>query len=78
MSNRYYTYYPKVEDDGIYWCIHETLTEQVIAAFFFEDDAKDYMEWLEDGGAFAGFTPSFMIQSVASGDINEAFEATFT
>jgi hypothetical protein len=78
MTSRLYTYYPKFEDDGVYWAIHETLTDQVIAAFFFEDDAIDYMEWLEDGGAFAGFTPSFMIQSVASGDINDAFEATFT
>jgi hypothetical protein len=76
--NRLYTYYPEIEDDGVYWLIHEDATDQVVAAFFFEEDAKEYMEWMETGGAFAGFTPTFMVRSVAFGDIDSAFEATFT
>ena len=74
-----YQYYPQFdENECLFWRIRERATSQVVAEFFFEDDAQEYCEFLESGGAFAGFTPSFIIRSVASGDINEAFEATFT
>ena len=44
-----------------------------------EDDAQEYMEFLENGGAFAGFTPSFVTHKVTipASNINEAFSAEF-
>lgn len=43
------------------WLIYETQTEQYIASFFFVEDAQDYMRFLNSGGAFDGFTPSFVL-----------------
>lgn len=63
MSN-YHILPLNVENDFI-WCVIENKTEQLIRAFAFEDEAEDYWEFLEDGGAFAGFTPSFILQEVA-------------
>lgn len=61
-------------DDEFRWCIYEQKTEHVVASFFFQDDALDYMEFLEDGGAFDGWTPEFIIRKVEMReDINQRF-----
>lgn len=78
MKQRLYTYYPKFDaDDYLEWHVYESTTEQVIDSFFFEDEAQNYTEFLENGGAFAGFTPSFIIKKTHLGDINTAFASEF-
>ena len=49
----------------------------VVAEFFFEEDALQLCRFLENGGAFAGHTPSFMLTKVPT-DINDAFAAEFS
>lgn len=62
MSN-YYVLPLEVESDFI-WCVIETQTEQLIQAFAFEDEAEEYKRFLMKGGAFDGFTPSFILREV--------------
>lgn len=45
------------------WCVFEYATEQVVAYYDSERDANKYKNFLESGGAFAGFTPRFMAQT---------------
>jgi hypothetical protein len=56
---------PLEVDTDFIWCVMENKTEQLIQAFEFEDDALEYANFLEKGGAFAGFTPSFILREVA-------------
>ena len=73
-----YTYYHEFdENDHLLWHVFENTTQQVISSFFFEDDAQAYCRFLESGGGFAGFTPSFIIKKTQSIDINDAFAAEF-
>lgn len=48
------------------WCIFENATEQVINHFTIESCAREYLEFLKDGGCFDGFTPSFFLTEVKS------------
>jgi hypothetical protein len=68
----------KTEDD-YRWQVYETETNQVIKTFYFEDEAYDLAMFYNDGGGFAGFTPSFMLQSVTPSvtDVNEEFTRVF-
>lgn len=77
--NRKYTYFPEfVENDCLLWHVYENTTQQVIDSFVFEDDAVEFMEHLETGNGFDGFTPSFILQKATiTKDINEAFSAEF-
>jgi len=79
MTNRLYTYYPEwTSNDELLWNVFENATQQVIDTFFFEDDAQEYMHFLEEGGAFAGFTPSFITRPAPiTSNINDAFAAEF-
>ena len=73
-----YTYYPEFDDqEYLMWHVLETATEQIVSSFFFEDDAEEYSQFLEKGGGFAGFTPSFILKKTYSYDINDAFAAEF-
>ena len=47
--------------------------------FFFEDDAIEFMEELENGIGFDGFTPTFILRKATPPvkDINAAFSAEF-
>lgn len=68
------------EYDDFVWCVLETLTDQVIRVFAFEDDASDYCDFLNEGGVFDGFTPSFILREVVVQndiDYNQKFEAIF-
>lgn len=80
MTNRLYTYYPEFDaDDCLLWNVYEKETQQVIETFLFEDDAVEFMENLENGKGFNGFTPSFMIRKTRNhSDINDAFSAEFS
>lgn len=60
-----YTLHVVEDDEGNFFhCVYEELTQQVYDFFYFLDDAKDCIEFLEQGGAFAGFTPAFMLKEV--------------
>lgn len=72
----YYVMPLATEDNDFIWCVMEKQTDQLIRAFEFEDDAKKYNKFLNRGGAFDGFTPSFILQEVASMlDINQEFSS---
>jgi hypothetical protein len=74
---RLYTYFPSLDNDEVLWNVFEEPTQQVIRSFFFEDDAQEYMYFLEKGGAFYGFTPSFMLKAMPLTNLDEAFAAEF-
>lgn len=70
MSN-----YQILIDDSFQFNIFEKNTNQIIKTFFFEDDAKDYLKFLDRGGAFNGWTPHFMLLKVnIIKDINDEFD----
>jgi hypothetical protein len=74
-----YSLYPIKEGGVSLWVVKETTTEQVIEKFAFKDDAVAKMKFLNRGGAFAGFTPSFMVKQVpVPGSVDEAFEIEFS
>lgn len=62
------------EEDSYFWGVVENKTEQLINAFFFQEDAVNYASFLEEGGGFAGFTPSFVLNSVK---VPESLDETF-
>lgn len=60
------------------WEVYENASEHVIDTCYFEDDALEYAEFLEQGGGFNGFTPSFILTPVAlPDDINQKFSDMF-
>ena len=64
-----------VEYDGInYYCVYENATEQVIDFFYLESEAEKCESFLNNGGAFSGFTPSFVLRKiVVQEEINSKF-----
>ena len=73
-----YTYYPEFNDnDELLWLVYENATQQIVADFWFEEDAEEFTEFLSKGGGFAGFTPRFILTKVPKPDINDAFLAEF-
>ena len=79
MTKQLYTYYPEFDDnDFLLWKVYENITEQVVAEFVFEEDAQEFCQFVERGGAFAGFTPAFILTKVPKPDINQAFSMEFS
>ena len=73
MNKNYYVMPLEVESDFI-WCVMENQTEQLVRAFEFEDEAEEYCSFLNRGGGFDGFTPSFVLREVVfSRDVNTEF-----
>ena len=73
-----YKYYPEFNDsEELLWLVYEEMSQQIVAQFFFEEDAQDLCKFLEKGGGFAGFTPSFILQRAPIQDINRDFQAEF-
>lgn len=64
-----------VEHEGEFlWCVFERATDQVINSFYFEEEAHEYIGFINKGGAFAGFTPKFILTEFKTkGDINDSF-----
>lgn len=55
----------KVQDNGeTLHCIFEHATDQVIHFFTGKKEADKYIGFLRRGGAFAGYTPTFITISV--------------
>jgi hypothetical protein len=68
------------EDNDFVWCVVEEPTDQIIMVFEFEDEAAEYCHFLNVGGAFEGFTPSFILREVVAPielNYNQKFEAIF-
>ncbi len=61
-NKRYSLVFVEHEEEYI-WCVYEHATEQVVNSFYFEDEAKGYIKFLERGGAFAGWTPIFFTET---------------
>ena len=59
----------------------ENDTDQLIEAFVFEEEAIETAEFMETGGAFAGWTPNFMLTtidtSMTDDNINQKFGIMF-
>jgi hypothetical protein len=74
-----YKYYPEFNNnEELLWLVFEHRSDQVVAEFFFEEDAQELCKFLEKGGGFAGFTPAFILQRVPVQDINSNFQAEFS
>ena len=74
-----YSYSPVFNDnDELLWRVFEISSQQYVAEFFFEEDAQELCEFLQRGGGFAGFTPSFMLRKSYAKDINQAFSMEFS
>lgn len=72
--NNYYVLPLETDEYDFIWCVMENQTEQLIEAFEFEDEARKYAKFLNRGGAFDGWTPSFILQEVVlSQDLNSDF-----
>lgn len=73
-----YSYHAEFnEDEDLVWIVKEKATDQIVGEFWFEDEAEELAKFLERGGGFAGFTPSFVLRKT-SVNINEAFAAEFS
>lgn len=56
------------------WCVYEHPTEQVIKSYDFSEDAEKYCKFLNRGGAFDGWTPSFLLREVTvNKNLNQEF-----
>ena len=72
------TYYHQFDsNENLIWYVYEKATEQIIAEFYFEDDAEELCNFIERSGGFAGHTPSFMLVKVPMKNINDAFAMEF-
>jgi hypothetical protein len=75
--SKYYVLPLETDELDFIWCVMENQTEQLIQAFEFEDEAFECAGFMENGGAFDGFTPSFILREVVfQKDMNKEF-ATF-
>jgi hypothetical protein len=66
----------KTDDFDFIWCVMETSTDQLIKAFEFEEEAEEYCDFLNEGGAFDGWTPPCILQEVVlTQDLNREFSS---
>lgn len=81
-NNKNYSLHTVQSDEGDFFhCVFEEQTQQAYDFFYFLDDALDCIKFLENGGAFAGFTPAFMLKEINrdinSGELNEKINDLF-
>jgi len=73
---RYSHFLVEDESGDQFWGVYEHLTEQFVSFYYFEDDAEEYAWFLENGGAFDGITPAFMLNEVeVNHDLDYEMEA---
>ena len=78
MNMTKYDVIPFEQNNEYLWAVYELATEQVIDAFYFEEDAMRLAKRMERGGAFSGWTPSFFLTKVAINEnINQKFNLMF-
>jgi hypothetical protein len=59
-----YEIQPVNVDGDFMWELFETETEHVIGYYYFEEDAQAASSFMNAGGAFSGWTPSFILNEV--------------
>ncbi len=59
--------YKIVEKDGKF-CVKEQATDYIIKTFDTREEAKKVMKFLNLGGGFGGWSPSFILRSTSSSD----------
>ena len=52
MKNMY-SYHHEFKNDELLWFVYEKASDQIVAEFFFEEDAAELCNFLDRGGAFA-------------------------
>lgn len=52
----------KIEEINSNFVVVETQTEQIVRAFNTRDKARKFMKFLNLGGAFDGWTPTFFLK----------------
>ena len=70
----------RTEDNDFIWCVIETSTSQIIKSFPFQEESIEHARFLNNGGAFDGWTPAFFLtEVVVKNDLtyNQKFEAIF-
>ena len=66
----------ETEEHDYVWCVMEKATEQLIQAFMFSEDAQTYSDFLDKGGGFDGWTPTFILQEIVPmKDMNQELTA---
>jgi hypothetical protein len=58
--------YKIITNPGHFFDVVETNTNQIIRTFTAHQEAKSYMRFLNLGGGFDGYTPSFLIKNIWS------------
>lgn len=77
---RNYSLHAVQDDEGNFFhCVFEEQTQQVYDFFYFLDDAKECIRFLESGGAFSGYTPAFILKDIpvrkTKNDLNTEFSS---
>jgi hypothetical protein len=73
---RNYEVVPLHDNGNFYWHVYENATEQSVGVFYFEDEALEHADFLEHGGGFDGWTPSFLLaEVVVPKNLNQEFAA---
>lgn len=74
-----YSFEPINNEGDFMWQLYEEQTEQIIGHFFFEEDCAKMARFMENGGAFDGWTPGFILQDLGiERDINLEFSSVFS
>ena len=68
----------QTEDNDFLWCVIERKTNQIIDSLQFEEDANEYCDFLNLGGAFDGDTPRFILTRILPSHLNRDFSAVFS
>lgn len=78
MRSKYEIHTVRDEEGNLFHCVYEVATEQPFDFFYFLDDARRCLNFLENGGAFDGFTPSFVLNVFSVPRTNENINASFS
>jgi len=68
-----------VEKANNAWHVFETTTAQIVGKFQSEKDSRDYWKFLMLGGAFDGYTPTFILNHMVKKlpDLDSELETLF-
>jgi len=79
--NKYNVIPLETDDHDFIWCVMENDSDQLIEAFVFEEEAIERAKFMDQGGAFAGWTPSFILTpietAIIDNNINQKFGVMF-
>lgn len=81
MIGEKYAVLPAFRNEEYVWEVFELWSDLIIQKFYFEEEALEMAQFMEKGGAFDGFTPTFMTRSVRKFSpevLNETFSSEFT